>query len=117
MVCSQSNCMPKHFLLVGCMTPCAKSVHAGACVKTESRPKMVWGEVKEEAPQCNGPHPQLRNDESGAVIMPPLNKGLEEPKVPGIYIAIHYCIALGVDNNKILYRCNDAISEELEQEE
>ena len=70
------------------MTLCVKSVHAGVRVKTESQPKMAWGEVKEEAPQCSGPHPQLRN-ESGAVKMPPINKGLEEPKVAGIYI-IYY---------------------------
>ena len=72
------------------MTLYVNIIHAGAHVKTESRPKMAWGEVKEEAPQCSGPHPQLRK-ESGAVKMPPINKSLEEPKVAGMWPFI-YCI-------------------------
>ena len=58
----------------------SRCVHPGADVKIELQPKMAWGEIKEEAPQCSGPQPQLRN-ESGTMKMPPLNKSLEEPKV------------------------------------
>jgi hypothetical protein len=60
-----------------------KSVHAGADVKRNTRPKTAWGEVKEEVPQCSGTRPQSRK-ESGATRMPPIHKSLEEPKIAGM---------------------------------
>ena len=57
-------------------------MHADTHVKTEPQPKMAWGEVKEEAPQCSDPQP---ND---TMKMPPLIHCQEEPKAAGTYIAL-----------------------------